>query len=167
MAGQEMDQSDAKTMSPLLALPGELRNRIYELVLPSEFEIDWHIQRQKERVFPSILLVSRQMWTEASSLWLSDTTFTFHQLGDLKRFLDLIGRTNAGRIRTMRESGVHSSLEYAQRRIRENEVQVLPYGLQQGVLEAKWMAEWHKFGTELVYEGPGANAFYARNSLEI
>jgi hypothetical protein len=73
--------------SPLLRLPGELRNAIYEYALGGrQWDIDcWRKARVREKFALSVLQTCRQMHSEASTVPWSSNTFSFEHLDDIRR----------------------------------------------------------------------------------
>lgn len=135
---------------PFLDLPGEIKNKIYELAIPEEtYAIHWYqdskktkdltcclplrskayspclssetiARRQSLRSNPyspvraslmaefytipsqvSLLWVCRAMYTEASSIFYSKSTFQFYLLRTLRTFLDNLSPSNQQAIRTL------------------------------------------------------------------
>jgi hypothetical protein len=75
--------------SPLLRLPGELRNAIYEYALGGrQWDIDcWRKARVREKFALSVLQTCRQMHSEASTVPWSSNTFSFDHPDDIRRTL--------------------------------------------------------------------------------
>lgn len=84
---------------PLLELPAELRNRIYEYVLgpPNRMRIDSSSARYSSACklqFPPLLRTCQQIRAEASGIWYSSTTFIWYRPSKLSLFADLVGDKN-------------------------------------------------------------------------
>ena len=73
------------TQSPLLRLPAELRNRIYQEILS---EIEQPIRLTTTRQSPSVLSVCHQICEEGSGLFYSTATFQFTDPSICLRFLE-------------------------------------------------------------------------------
>ncbi|KAK4691096.1 hypothetical protein P7C71_g5830, partial [Lecanoromycetidae sp. Uapishka_2] len=119
--------ADINAPSPLLGLPPELRNKIYEHLLQrTGREIDYqgwlHIQADGRSwdksymmpIFPQILRTCRQIHHEARAVLYGENRFQFtgtkevwnmsdfSQPKEIERFLDIIGFSNAAIIKRMR-----------------------------------------------------------------
>lgn len=101
----------------ILDLPGEIRNRIYHLVLfysnirmPTEVHRNGHpgmFDLRKSRLLqPSITRVSRQLRSETLSIFYSENTFVFEiplgVRGVFSRWINAIGPINASYLTTVR-----------------------------------------------------------------
>lgn len=76
-------QEQANSKTKLLSLPAELRNAIYQLVLPARIG-DIVCIRSRDRVIrPPILRVNRQIRKETASLWYTSVVFTAARLTDI------------------------------------------------------------------------------------
>ena len=83
-----------------LDLPGELRNKIYNLSL-SERQLVFLWRHVPRRVNPPLLQTSSKIRREASAVFYSQNCFGFAMVSDkrIDSFLELIGQENADRIR--------------------------------------------------------------------
>ena len=100
-ANSHSTQANAKN-SPLLRLPGELRNRIYEHALADSFIEPMSYQRTVSRhpressnppmsATVSLIRTCRQTRSEAEPLFFAHTTFGFDSRYDFHRFLAHVG----------------------------------------------------------------------------
>lgn len=82
----ERPRNPDNTKSRLLALPGELRNRIYRYALVKDGPIAFKCgnNRSGERFVPAILQVCRQIRSEAIRIYFHENTFSFFVIVSLK-----------------------------------------------------------------------------------
>lgn len=104
---------------PLLELPAELRNRIYEYTLGSLNTV-W-INRKPEKLeaaqklqFPPLLQTCRQIRTEASGLWYSSITLVWGMYSTLLRFSRLVGKPNFQTIYQLLDDWIWNDLKSAE-----------------------------------------------------
>ena len=109
--------------NPLLDLPAELRNNIYELVLedgaPQKFCLcrrrrpwkngprHWHgCSARKKYKRPPLLSVCRQIMKEAGSIWYGQIQLRTILIDELKDFLSAIREENAVKLRLVIMEGI-------------------------------------------------------------
>ncbi|KAK4618053.1 hypothetical protein CLAFUW4_12320 [Fulvia fulva] len=101
------------TVSPLLALPAEIRNQIYSYALVDDLEQCVHdmphacslssSKRGQAFQIPSWTYTCRQFRQEAGSLWMSEATFNFHAIAHVTKWLGSINVKHQSVIRTVRK----------------------------------------------------------------
>ncbi|CAK3877157.1 Hypothetical predicted protein [Lecanosticta acicola] len=151
----EAHQRTKEPQSQLLALPAELRNKIYELSLPSTFMLnrETHISKTASSL-PPLLNVCRKTRCEALGIWLADTLFKFFLLDDVKNFLEIIGPGNAAKLNHVRELYVFRSREDAEARRAWLQTQALGFGVREGVVECLWgRYDWFEYEKAFVCHG--------------
>ena len=91
----------AHTPTCFLSLPGELRNKIYELIVLREEPIDSSHRFGQEDLTPGLLCANKTVHREASEIFYGQNRFYFARFApeDALSFLEQIGEGNAGRIR--------------------------------------------------------------------
>lgn len=94
--------------SPLLRLPGEIRNKIYEYTFSgtSVYARNLRPRRKDLRPHPSlVLLTCRQIRHEATARFYNFTTFVFEQCEDVCYLVGQVGRRRASIITTIDVTG--------------------------------------------------------------
>lgn len=91
----------------LTALPSELRNQIYHLVLLSEPQVSIDGQQDPKKQLPlletpGLLRTCRQIEREASSMWYGNTVFCYDSTSKLLRGLHTLGTAKCMMLRIIR-----------------------------------------------------------------